>query len=182
MGPFTIYDVQTRVNTGEIVPSDLAFYEGLPNWISVRELLSNDIQSSTYDFSQPSPPTLSPPTLSPPNPMSPKPFFKKTYSPIADSSKSNSFAIAGMVLGILSCVLCLRILSTPSMFVGKNDFLIVLITGVPGLVFSNISLKKKVGRAQMATAGRTCSTIGCAFVAACIVIYIVIPILVKYAR
>ena len=119
IGPFTIQEVQSRVNTGELVPSDLAFYKGLPNWISVRELLSNSSQ-------------VLPPIL-----------------PDTAKSEKKAWAITGMVLGILSCVNCLLILNTPVIFIGFNDFLWLSALGVPGAVFSHLSIKRNMGGRNM---------------------------------
>lgn len=85
--------------------------------------------------------------------------FPNTYEANYDKKPVNGFAIAGMVIGILSLVLCCC-----SEYIG-------LVLGILAIIFSIIA--KKQGPSGMATAGLICGII--ALVLSVVSYYIGIP-------
>ena len=91
-GPFNIEEVRARVAQGQAQLDDLAWYEGAPGWIPLREVPG---------LHQPAA-TMVPPAI-PSTPPIPRPGFG-TSGPITAQPPQESLAIASLVLGILGLV------------------------------------------------------------------------------
>ena len=44
-GPYSSEDIQQAISTGQISPSDLAWKEGMPDWVSVSTLIPTTVSS-----------------------------------------------------------------------------------------------------------------------------------------
>src|SRR5215831_17854411 len=40
LGPYTVAEARSRIITGQLLGSDLAWHEGLPEWVTLSEILS----------------------------------------------------------------------------------------------------------------------------------------------
>ncbi len=63
-GPFSEDEVRRKVADGEIVPSDLAWHEGISGWVPLSEVL--DLGAPNPQSAQPPPIPTPPPEMAPP--------------------------------------------------------------------------------------------------------------------
>jgi len=105
-GPFTIDEIHAKIAQGQARVDDLAWYEGAPGWIPLREV-----------------PGLNPPAAAavpPAIPNSPPPIPRATAvpMPIATQQPQEGLAIASLILGILGLVMLPFIASVPGAVCG----------------------------------------------------------------
>src|ERR1041384_2809961 len=92
-GPFTIDEVRAKIAQGQARPEDLAWYEGAPGWIPLREV-----------------PGLNPPAAVavPPAIPAPPPIPRAaagTPLSVAAQPPQESLAVASLILGILGLIM-----------------------------------------------------------------------------
>jgi len=100
-GPITTEDLRAKIQAGEVAPGDLAWREGLADWMPVSTI--PDLAT------QPAPPPAAPVSYGAPAPASAAPY----QAPVAPAqvvvpvpAPSNGLAIASMVCGILCFLGC----------------------------------------------------------------------------
>jgi hypothetical protein len=106
-GPFSIEEVRARVAQGQARLDDLAWFEGAPGWIPLREVPG---------LQQPAAAAAPPAVPSPPPPV-PQPAFGAPR-PIPAQQPQETLAIVSLVLGILGLVALPFITSVPGVICG----------------------------------------------------------------
>lgn len=107
-GPVALEDMKSRIAMGEIAPTDLAWREGMADWMPVSTIAELKIE--------PAPPRPEHPGMSPQAPVatsSPEPYRAPQATPSAAPAAyqggqppSQGLAVASLVCGILALVSC----------------------------------------------------------------------------
>jgi hypothetical protein len=106
-GPFTIEEVRARIAQGQARPDDLAWYDGAPGWMPLREVPG--LQQPVA--------TVVPPAIPSPPPPIPRPSVG-IPGPITAQQPQETLAIVSLVLGILGLVAIPFIASIPGVVCG----------------------------------------------------------------
>jgi uncharacterized membrane protein YphA (DoxX/SURF4 family) len=110
-GPLPTEDLKSRIAMGEVSPTDLAWREGMADWMPVGSIPELKVEAAPARVDMlPSPgasqdPESAPtpqPYTPPASPAAPAPG----YSPMPGQQPSQGLAIASMICGILSLVGC----------------------------------------------------------------------------
>lgn len=145
LGPFPLAEVQRMLNAGEASPADLAWTPGSENWVPLATLPGITLPEGQV------PPSI-PPAAAPPPFHQRAPIGMPTAGMLPSATPPTSgFAVASLVLGIISLVMMPIIASFPAIFFGhiaRSDIrrsegnlsgdgmaLAGLITGYLGLAF-----------------------------------------------
>lgn len=122
-GPVPTEDMKDRISMGEIAPTDLAWCEGMADWMPVSEIAELEIQPASKDEAyapegaapnaKPSPyqPQSTPAPANAPAPTqapvtSAAPVQVQPQQPSAGQPPAQGMAIGSMICGILGLVIC----------------------------------------------------------------------------
>ncbi|WP_367873790.1 GYF domain-containing protein [Luteolibacter sp. Populi] len=162
-GPVALEDMKSRVSMGEISPGDLAWREGMADWMPVSTIAELKVEPPPARSSDAGMPPQSPASYDAPAPA-PEPYRPPTSAPAAHTpypvgqAPSQGLAIASLVCGIVSLIGCcawfimipvgliaivlgfiaLAKAKDPARFGGKGMARTGIITGFLGLILSGI--------------------------------------------
>jgi competence protein ComGC len=133
-GPYTLAEVNSSLQAGTLRPEDLAWQDGMADWVPLRTITGVSLPSVAQRPPPPPPAAGMPPASVPP-------------APVASASAATSkAAIASLVFGILGLLLGLPAL-----------------LGLPLGIYAMIAIKNSSGRLRgngLAIAGVVCSCLG----------------------
>lgn len=106
-GPIPIEDLKSRIASGEVAPTDLAWREGMSDWMPVATIaeLKSEPPAPRAETSEPAFPAAAPapePYRPPTQASAPAPG----YQPVSQMPPSQGLAIASMVCGIIALIFC----------------------------------------------------------------------------
>ncbi len=157
-GPVPLEELKSRIARGEVSPTDLAWREGMPDWMPVSTIPELKAEEPAPTAAADVPPPASGPLSSP----APEPYRTPAHSGPAPSGvplapPSQGMAVASMICGILCLIGCCiwylalpmalvavvlghiasgKATKEPQRYTGKGMARAGLVTGYLGLFFS----------------------------------------------
>lgn len=161
-GPLPTEDMKSRIAMGEISPTDLAWCEGMADWMPVETIAALKVEAPPARVDDMQPPSPGAPYGAAPS-ASPEPYRPPSAAPAPGSVvpgqvPSQGLAIASMVCGILGIITCC--------IVGFLNAPLV----IAAIVMGHIALSKikadpaRTGGKGMAKAGLITGYIGLLFI------------------
>jgi hypothetical protein len=164
-GPVALEDMKSRIAMGEIAPSDLAWREGMADWMPVSSIAELKLEPAPPRPEHPNMPAHTP-VPAPMATSSPEPYRAPQASPSAAPAPyqgaqppSQGMAIASLICGIVSLVACClwfgalplalvaivlgfiassKAKADPARYAGKGMARAGIVTGILGLIAAGV--------------------------------------------